>query len=237
MAGLPVGVRNNNPGNLRINPANKWQGKVTPSRDRRFETFETPVFGIRALAVLLIKYFDRDGLHTVRSIINKYAPTEENPTANYASHVAGRMGVAVDDPLDLHEYATIMPMVVGIIAFENAGYAYPQATVDAGLAMAGVTVPGKAVIVETPKPLARDPRVLERVGTAVGTGILAVPPALEGISSALGGAKQVKDQASDLVSGEPNIMFIVGAVLLIVCVAFGLYRAFAHRAKQADAAS
>ena len=52
----PRGIRNNNPGNIR-HGAN-WQGLNPNGRniDSAFCVFESPVFGIRALAKVLINY-------------------------------------------------------------------------------------------------------------------------------------------------------------------------------------
>ena len=53
---LPRGIRNHNPLNIRLNPANRWQGRIEPERntDGAFEQFEGPVWGLRAGAVLII---------------------------------------------------------------------------------------------------------------------------------------------------------------------------------------
>ncbi|MDE9591255.1 structural protein, partial [Xenorhabdus bovienii] len=52
------GLRNNNPGNIDHNPANKWQGQLPHdlSIEKRFCRFESPEYGIRALIKLLINY-------------------------------------------------------------------------------------------------------------------------------------------------------------------------------------
>ena len=58
---LPRGIRNNNPLNIRLNPDNRWQGKVPPKHnsDGAFEQFHDPIMGLRAAAVLLIAHYDR----------------------------------------------------------------------------------------------------------------------------------------------------------------------------------
>jgi hypothetical protein len=39
---LPRGIRNNNPLNIRLNPDNRWQGRVSPklNSDGAFEQFQ-----------------------------------------------------------------------------------------------------------------------------------------------------------------------------------------------------
>lgn len=52
----PRGIRNNNPGNIRW--GENWQGlkKDGKERDSSFCVFESPEYGIRALAKILINY-------------------------------------------------------------------------------------------------------------------------------------------------------------------------------------
>lgn len=71
------GLRNNNPGNIRRSRV-RYQGEVRPSRDADFKEFETMAYGYRAMFVLLDTYSSRYGLHTIRSMLNRYAPPEEN---------------------------------------------------------------------------------------------------------------------------------------------------------------
>ena len=44
----PRGIRNNNPGNIRRN-GDPWQGLAKDQTDREFFTFQSAVYGIRAL--------------------------------------------------------------------------------------------------------------------------------------------------------------------------------------------
>ena len=52
---LPRGLRNNNPGNIRIN-GDLFQGEVRPSKDKSFKQFETMAYGYRAMFVILRNY-------------------------------------------------------------------------------------------------------------------------------------------------------------------------------------
>ena len=84
----PRGIRNNNPGNIRHGA--KWQGLKENSRDLdpAFCVFKNPIYGIRALAKGLLNYKKLYGLNTVRSIISRYAPPNENQTLAYIQSVA-----------------------------------------------------------------------------------------------------------------------------------------------------
>lgn len=127
----PRGVRNNNPGNIRKS-ATAWQGKVNGT-DPDFETFDSAANGIRALAKVLISYQDKHAIHTIRSAINRWAPPSENDTAAYALAVAAAVGVDLDDPLDFHREAILLPLVMAIIKHENGVQPYDAATLQAGV--------------------------------------------------------------------------------------------------------
>lgn len=81
----PRGVRNNNPGNLRVSHANNWRGKLRGStkRDKQFEEFETLEYGYRALLITLRNYITKHKLRTLRQIIARWAPPNENDTEAY----------------------------------------------------------------------------------------------------------------------------------------------------------
>lgn len=148
----PRGIRSNNPMNLRFDPSNRWQGRATMDqrlpeqlREREFEVFVSPEYGIRAGAVLLTTYFDRYGLNTLDRIIPRYAPSSENNTEAYIRSVAAATGFQPAQPLDLHDYATMRALVLAIIRHENGVQPYPDAVIDKGLAMAGFTRPARPV--------------------------------------------------------------------------------------------
>ena len=68
----PRGIRNNNPGNLRIS-GNAWQGKIPTSQntDGAFEQFSYYVYGVRAMIKLIGNDHTNYGLNTVAQIINR----------------------------------------------------------------------------------------------------------------------------------------------------------------------
>lgn len=133
---LPRGVRNFNAGNIDYTGI-KWDGlRADNPSDGRFCIFTAPEYGIRAIAMLLRAYQNGHGLHTVRLMIERWAPPSENVTATYANFVAEKMGVRPDEAIDVNNIATLRSMVVAIIAYENAGYAYPEELIDRGIAMA-----------------------------------------------------------------------------------------------------
>ena len=108
---LPRGIRNNNPLNIRLNPDNRWQGKVQPKHnsDGAFEQFQDPVMGLRGGGGAVDRAFDRRHLDTVRKLVEVWAPPNENDTEACARCVAKASGFGIDEPLDLHDYACLRP--------------------------------------------------------------------------------------------------------------------------------
>lgn len=97
--GLPLGLSNNNPGNLRSTFGIPWMGQNGSVND--FCTFTDCSYGLRAMAVDLSNKISSDGLNTITEIITKYAPPSENDTQAYIDNVSTYTGWGADDPIDL----------------------------------------------------------------------------------------------------------------------------------------
>jgi hypothetical protein len=82
MAGYPLGLRNNNPGNVRSN--DPWKGMI--SQNQGFAVFENIAWGLRAMAKSIIHEFNV-GNDTVAKLIYEWAPPIENDTEAYISNV------------------------------------------------------------------------------------------------------------------------------------------------------
>jgi hypothetical protein len=158
---LTRGIRDNDPGNI-DRDGTQWEGlSPNQSSDPRFCVFVSAPYGIRAIAMILINYQDKDGLHTIQDMINRWAPPNENDTAAYIKFVAGRVGISADANFNIKDYAFAAPMVEAIIAMENSGYAYPEGVLDAGLALAGI------VRAATPTPAAQPQETAESLGARI----------------------------------------------------------------------
>ncbi|PHM45893.1 structural protein [Xenorhabdus mauleonii] len=120
------GIRNNNPGNIDNNPANKWQGQLPhdPNIEKRFCRFETAEHGIRALMKLLCNYH-KGGHNSVSKIINRWAPNMENNTSAYIKGVAGALNVDPHQILDINK-PTLIALAKSIIRHENGQQPYPD---------------------------------------------------------------------------------------------------------------
>ena len=117
---LPRGMRNKNPGNIRIS-ISEWQGEVPvdENTDGTFEQFTEMKYGIRALMKLLIKYI-RSGRDTIEKVITRYAPGNENNTEAYIQAVCNYTGFQRDEVLKPDEN-TIKKMAYAISHHENGG--------------------------------------------------------------------------------------------------------------------
>jgi hypothetical protein len=129
MTDMPRGIRNRNPGNIRRNK-DRWKGLAVLQSDPAFFTFETPLWGIRAMAAILRNYQARNGLKSLAQIIGRWAPAGENDTAGYVAAVSREMGVNPRAQLDLQDAAILRGLIAAIIHHENGSQPYDAQTID-----------------------------------------------------------------------------------------------------------
>ena len=220
---LPRGIRNNNPGNI-ILGNDKWQGLAPVQTDSKFCTFTDPIWGIRALARLLINYQDKYGLNTVKGIINRWAPPKENDTGAYVRAVlktmaqAGLTGLSAETPIDLHRYPYCFAIVSAIIRHENgAGDVatlnewYKDDKVNEALHRAGVVKTDKKVV------------TTETV-SAAGAGVVGI----DQLGSVVPAVTQaITTSRDDLTSGDWS-RIIIGVIMVGAAIAL----AYSHYRKQ-----
>jgi hypothetical protein len=90
----PRGIRNNNPGNLRFGKFAQQLG-ATGKDDKGFAVFQSMEDGVRAAVKLLEGYVSK-GYDSVRKIISRWAPANENNTSAYIDAVAKKLGISAD---------------------------------------------------------------------------------------------------------------------------------------------
>lgn len=141
---LPIGLRGNNPGNIRDTPT-PWLGAV--GSNKGFEVFDTPEHGIRAMARNLHTYGQR-GINTVQGIVGKWSPADapENrdprfSTAAYIADVAKEVGVAPDQPLDLDRPEVLQRLTAAMIRHENGQVPYRSEQIASGV---GTALPARS---------------------------------------------------------------------------------------------
>lgn len=93
--GLPLGLRNNNPGNIR--PGDSWQGMIGVNQG--FVVFDNIIWGIRAMATDLVGDLKK-GLNTLDKLIMEYAPPTENDTKAYIEAVSRYTGLFPNQIID-----------------------------------------------------------------------------------------------------------------------------------------
>lgn len=103
----------NNPGNLRV-----------PGSPNKFQQFATPAEGLRAMSRQLQLYQSRDHLDTIRGIVSKYAPPEENDTEAYIADVAKRTGFSENKKLNLSDPNTMSELISAMTRHENKNSGY-----------------------------------------------------------------------------------------------------------------
>ena len=118
------GIRNNNPGNLRIS-SNDWKGKVPKAQntDGDFEQFTAPEYGIRALFIVLRCKLGR-GINTIEKIMHVYAPTNENNTTTYIAAIENMTGIGRNKTVTVNDIPKLIPAIIKV---ENGSQPYTDA--------------------------------------------------------------------------------------------------------------
>jgi len=110
------GLRNNNPGNIRKS-SDDWRGLSATQGDAEYFTFTAPVWGIRALAKVLLTYYNRHGINTVRGIVSRWSPPNENPTEALIRNMSRRLEVDADEAISVPD--RLSELVDALIIQEN----------------------------------------------------------------------------------------------------------------------
>lgn len=118
MNSLPRGLRNCNPGNIRITK-DKWHGLREEQTDKSFFQFTEMKWGYRALIRTLQNYRKRYGCMTIADFINRWAPETENNTSGYIKRVCTEMEVPSTFVPDVDDKATMCAFAAAISQVEN----------------------------------------------------------------------------------------------------------------------
>lgn len=121
--------------------------------------------------------------------------------------MAKAVGVSPNQVINLHDYRVLRPLIVAIIAHENAGYRYPADVIDEGLRLAGV-----------PKPKASAAQLA--TATALTAGGTAA--AIEGVNELLPLLNLV-NQVSYATDGLPSLGRAIAYLGVAISVGASLY--------------
>lgn len=112
------GLRNNNPGNIRISK-DKWQGLKAKQTDKSFFQFISIEYGYRALIRTLQNYRKLYGCQTIADFIKRWAPENENNTAGYITRVCKEMQVPSTCIPDINDKDMMCAFAAAISQVEN----------------------------------------------------------------------------------------------------------------------
>lgn len=130
----PRGIRNNNPGNVEFNANIDWMGQI--GKDSRFVKFSEPVYGIRAMARNLKNQKRIHNLNTIRSMLYKYAPNNENDTEQYIAFVESKTAIDANAIVDFENDLILLPLMRAMIKMENGQNPYSDELIRTGIGMA-----------------------------------------------------------------------------------------------------
>ena len=88
------GLRNNNPLNIRKS-TDVFQGEIR-SEDKAFKSSKSMSYGYRAAFKVLYNYYDKYKLDTIRKMISRWAPKNENDTKAYIGVVSKKAKIGPD---------------------------------------------------------------------------------------------------------------------------------------------
>lgn len=113
------GIRNMNPGNIRLGES--WLGLRTKQTDPDFCQFTSMVYGCRALLKLLRTYVEKRGCTTIRKVIERWAPPSENDTSSYVLSVAAACRRDPDEVLNFEADPLLYLDIAKAIARHECG--------------------------------------------------------------------------------------------------------------------
>ena len=133
----PRGIRNNNPLNIRKS-SDRWQGLSTLQEDKEFFKFYSMEYGWRAAFVILCRtYYGKYKLRTIRDIVSRWAPANENNTAAYIRYVSDYTGIGPDRVLASPQERPTDWLLIGYaMAVVENGKALPAVAMLKGFALA-----------------------------------------------------------------------------------------------------
>lgn len=128
------GHRNNNPLNIRRTSDN-WRGMSEVQQDKDFVTFDSLAYGFRAAFRIIHNGYKVIPIrNTLKSIITRWAPPNENDTKRYINFVSAFVGRPPSAVLD-YEDENLMISVVRAMAYMETGNWYSFLDIESGYRM------------------------------------------------------------------------------------------------------
>lgn len=123
-----IGIRNHNPGNIISRHPMAWEGAVGKDAWQHIK-FKDEVHGLRAIRVLLGRYWRKHRINTAFGIANRWLG-KNNSYAHkmqYARIICKYTGKKPHDALDMTDRQTLMRIAQGIVQGENSKSPYTEA--------------------------------------------------------------------------------------------------------------
>lgn len=107
---MTLGIRNNNPLNIRKVPGVHWNGEILPLKGvgGSFVRFESLEWGIRAALKILGTYRDKHAATSIREIVSRWAPPAENNTEAYIATVCRLTGFGGNERLGEKQWPALI---------------------------------------------------------------------------------------------------------------------------------
>lgn len=99
-------IGRNNPFNLRYSKNNHWLGLT--GQTRGFCDFVNMDFGIRAVAIMIMRTYRMKNVLTISEIIHRFAPPTENNTNKYVDFVCSQLSCFPFDIPSCAEYPSLL---------------------------------------------------------------------------------------------------------------------------------
>ncbi len=115
---IPRGIRNNNPLNIRHGKS-QWKGMKRTQTDPGFVQFTSMEYGYRAAFVLLRTYREKHGCDTIRKIVSRWAPENENHTEAYIRNVSRWTGIGADKQIARNDANSYIMIVAAMSRVES----------------------------------------------------------------------------------------------------------------------
>ena len=125
---MTLGLRNNNPLNIRRVAGTKWKGQAAEQKDKEFVQFASVEYGIRAAFCILNTYRRKYKAVCIEDIINRWAPPSENDTRKYVETVCRLTGFGGKERLEESQ----LPALVCAMAFVECGAHISKETIQKG---------------------------------------------------------------------------------------------------------
>lgn len=94
-------------------------------------------YGFRAAFIILRRYMRKYGCETIRSIISRWAPANENNTKGYIERVSQYVGLDPDEPVDYDDQDLMIDIAEAMSIVENGGKYVDRHDIALGYALAG----------------------------------------------------------------------------------------------------